>query len=139
MNEKPHQVMEDQNDRAQKGIVLRAEVAPSLKCGFLTRIRSAGFASEADAIRTLARDFVTGRIQYIGGMLRSQEKNCENGPPAMPIGLRTEKDPSAAGGPSEQSSSPAQSQQTSQPAPSGGQQGVSRASGTLHEKNQGGR
>lgn len=76
MNEKPHQIMENQNDRAQKGIVLRAEVAPSLKCGFIAKFRSAGFASEADAIRTLARDFVTGRLQYIGGMLKSQEKNC---------------------------------------------------------------
>ena len=74
MTRTAQQVMADQNV-ARKGIVLRAECCPSLKCGFTERFQSAGFASEADAIRTLARDFVTGRIQYIGGMLRSQENS----------------------------------------------------------------
>lgn len=83
MNKNAQQVIENQNVEARGVSVLRAECDPSLKCGFAAILQSSGFASEADAIRTLARDFVMGRLQYIGGMLRSQEKNGSTGSPSQ--------------------------------------------------------
>jgi len=64
-----------QNVVAQGVQVLRAECDPSLKSAFVGRIKESGFASEADTIRTLARDFGSGRIKYKGGMLQSQAQN----------------------------------------------------------------
>lgn len=68
----------------------------------------------------------------------SQEKNHPNSPPATPMGCHDQqKDPSAAGGLSNQSSVPAQSQQNSQPAPPGEQQGVSHTPEPADEKMEG--
>jgi len=78
MSETAQQVTENQNVKARIIVVLHAECDPSLKCGFAAKFHSAGFASEADAIRTLARDFIMGRIQYTGGMLLSQEENGQS-------------------------------------------------------------
>lgn len=52
--------------------VLYAEVNPSLKKDMRARLIEAGFRSLSDGIRTLARDFVAGRIQYRSGVLISQ-------------------------------------------------------------------
>lgn len=79
MNRNAQQVAENQTVRARVSSVLRADCDSSLKCGFADCFPLAGFASEADAIRTLARDFVSGRIKYTGGMLSCQEKNSEPG------------------------------------------------------------
>ena len=84
VNGKPQQV------EAAKVPVLRAECDPSLKDDFKRRRTESGFRSETDAIITLARDFVAGRIQYKGGVLQSQQNNQpdyaggQGGPPAAP-------------------------------------------------------
>lgn len=51
---------------------LSIECDPSLKQGLRTNLSQAGFSSLSDAIRTLARDFIAGRIQYKSGVLISQ-------------------------------------------------------------------
>ena len=72
-----------------KVVVLRAVCDPSLKKAFLNCLAIYGFSSQADAIKTLARDFVAGRIQYTGGVLQGQQENSQpdstegqGGPPA---------------------------------------------------------
>ena len=67
------------NAEAAKVPVLRAECDPSLKDDFKRRRKESGFRSQTDAILTLARDFVSGRIQYRGGRLVSQEKSSHPG------------------------------------------------------------
>ena len=57
--------------------VLRAECDPSLKMSFLNRLGQSGFRTQTDAILTLARDFISGRINYRGGVLQSQEQNSQ--------------------------------------------------------------
>lgn len=49
--------------------ILQVKCNPSLKTGLRTKFREAGFSSFSDGIRTLARDFKAGRIQYIDGSL----------------------------------------------------------------------
>ena len=71
VNGKPQQV------EAAKVSVLRAECDPSLKDGFMGRLGQSGFRTQTDAILTLARDFVVGRIQYKDGVLVSQQENSQ--------------------------------------------------------------
>lgn len=52
--------------------VLYVECDPSLKRTFKEKLLQSGFSSVSDAIKTLVRDFVSGRINYSGGMLKSQ-------------------------------------------------------------------
>lgn len=80
-----------QQVEAAKVSVLRAECDPSLKDGFMGRLRQSGFRTQTDAILTLARDFIAGRFQYRGGVLQSQEQNNQSdstegqgSPPAAP-------------------------------------------------------
>ena len=70
VNETPQQRSSD-----AKVPVLRAECDPSLKDDFKRRRAESGFRSETDAIITIARDFVAGRIQYKGGVLQCQQEN----------------------------------------------------------------
>lgn len=58
----------------EKVVVLRAVCDPSLKESFLACLSACGFRQQTDAILTLARDLVAGRIQYKGGVLQSQQK-----------------------------------------------------------------
>jgi len=62
----------EQNFQNAEPAVLQAECAPSLKEDVRACMNKAGFSSLSDAIRTLARDFAAGRIQYRGGVLISQ-------------------------------------------------------------------
>ena len=70
MNENPQQ-----KDGVAESPVLRAVCDPSLKRLFMGCLGAAGFRTQTDAITTLARDFVAGRIKYKDGILQSQEKN----------------------------------------------------------------
>lgn len=86
VNETPQQ-----SESAAKVPVLRAECDPSLKDDFKRRRTESGFRSETDAIITLSRDFVAGKIQYKGGVLQCQQENSQpgstegqGGPPAAP-------------------------------------------------------
>jgi hypothetical protein len=58
--------------RQQKKTVLSVECDPSLKAGLEENLVEAGFGSMTDFVRTLARDFLAGRIQYKRGILQSQ-------------------------------------------------------------------
>nr|NIP28983.1 hypothetical protein [Phycisphaerae bacterium]NIP55114.1 hypothetical protein [Phycisphaerae bacterium]NIS49736.1 hypothetical protein [Phycisphaerae bacterium]NIV02917.1 hypothetical protein [Phycisphaerae bacterium]NIV69273.1 hypothetical protein [Phycisphaerae bacterium] len=51
------------------------ECDPSLKKRFSACLDACGFRSQTDALLTLARDFVAGRILYRGGVLVCQQKN----------------------------------------------------------------
>ena len=84
MNKNPQQ-----SGTAAKVVVLRAVCDPSLKSAFLARLEACGFRTQTDAILTIARDFVAGRILYRGGMLQCQQENSQpdstegqGGPPA---------------------------------------------------------
>lgn len=89
VNETPQQV--EAAETEVEVVVLRAECVPSLKCLFMARLTPCGFRTQTEAILTLARDFVAGRIQYRGGVLQSQQENSQpdstegqGGPPAAP-------------------------------------------------------
>ncbi len=58
-----------------KEAVLRAECVSSLKADFMVRLAACGFRTQTEALLTLARDFVAGRILYRGGVLVCQQKN----------------------------------------------------------------
>lgn len=62
----------EQNIKSAEPAVLQVECDPSLKQGLKVQAVEAGFSSLSDTIRTLARDFVAGRIQYRGGILKTQ-------------------------------------------------------------------
>ena len=70
VNETPRQ-----NVAVAEVTVLRAVCDPSLKVSFMNRLAASGFRTQTDAILTLARDFVAGRIQYRDGIVQSQQKN----------------------------------------------------------------
>lgn len=89
MNETPQQV--EAAETEVEVVVLRAECVPSLKGLFMARLKPCGFRTQTEAILTLARDFVAGRIQYTGGVLVSQQENNQpdstegqGRPPAAP-------------------------------------------------------
>ena len=73
-------------EKSQQGVqtagepVLCAECDPSLKSAFMGRLRVSGFRTQADAIRTLARDLVAGKIRYKGGVLQCQQENSQPDP-----------------------------------------------------------
>lgn len=58
----------------KKAAVLTVECDPSLKAGLEDNLVEAGFGSMTDFVRTLARDFLAGRIQYKQGILQKQAK-----------------------------------------------------------------
>ena len=66
-----------QQSKAAERPVLQAICDPSLKDDFKRRRKESGFRSQTDAIITLARDFVAGRIKYNSGVLQNQEKNTQ--------------------------------------------------------------
>jgi len=77
--------------KGAKRAVFHTVCDPSLKRALNVRREKSGFCSETDAIKTLARDFVAGRINYKGGVLVSQQENSQpdsaegqGGPPAAP-------------------------------------------------------
>ena len=70
MNENPQQ-----KDGVAESPVLRAVCDPSLKKLFMGCLGAAGFRTQTDAVLTLARDFIAGRIRYKDGILQSQEEN----------------------------------------------------------------
>jgi hypothetical protein len=72
------EAVEKENSAVTESPVLRAECDSSLKADFMARLGESGFRTQTDAITTLARDFASGRIQYRGGILQSQEKNENN-------------------------------------------------------------
>jgi len=70
-------VVETQNTPKQADAevaILQVKCVPSLKKGLRAKFREAGFSSLSDGVRTLARDFNAGRIQYRSGVLISQQK-----------------------------------------------------------------
>lgn len=59
-------------------VYLQAECDPSLKERVKEKSISSGFQTLSDCLRTIARDFVAGRIQYTGGIYVGQEKSSPN-------------------------------------------------------------
>lgn len=72
MGNKESTVTADVDKQAAGIAVLHAECDPSLERSFAEKIRPAGFKHKTDAIITLVRDFIAGRIQYKNGILQSQ-------------------------------------------------------------------
>jgi hypothetical protein len=68
----------EQNLQSAEPAILRVECDPSLKADMITKAVEAGFRSQSDAIRTLVRDFVAGRIIYRSGILFCQGENQNN-------------------------------------------------------------
>jgi len=66
------QSISKQNSKSAESAVLQAECDPSLKEDMRAGLIEAGFSSQSDCIKTLVRDFVSGRIKYRGGVLISQ-------------------------------------------------------------------
>ena len=66
------QSISKQNSKSAESAVLQAECDPSLKEDMRACLIEAGFSSQSDCIKTLVRDFVSGRIKYRGGVLISQ-------------------------------------------------------------------
>jgi len=66
------QSISKQNSKSADSVVLQAECDPSLKEDMRACLIEAGFSSQSDCLKTLVRDFVSGRINYRGGVLRSQ-------------------------------------------------------------------
>lgn len=129
VNGKPQQI------EAAKVSVLRAECDPSLKMSFFNCLVCAGFRHQTDAILTLARDFIAGRIIYRNGILQSQEQNYPNSPPDTPMGCQDQLETQlASGGLVNQNSSSRHSQQNSQPANPQGREGLSPPHTEANEK-----
>lgn len=73
--EKESTVTADVDNQAAGIGVLRAVCDLPLKRSFAEKIREVGFKHETDAIITLVRDFIAGRIKYKSGILQSQENS----------------------------------------------------------------
>jgi len=67
-------ITSEQDINSAELAVLRCECDPSLKTGLKTKSVESGFNSQSDALRTLVRDFVSGRINYRAGILIGQQK-----------------------------------------------------------------
>ena len=66
----------EQDSQIAEPAILRFECDPSLKKDLIAKAANDGFRSQSDALRTLVRDFVAGRINYKSGILQSQEKKA---------------------------------------------------------------
>ena len=66
------QTTPEQNSKSAEKALLQAECVPSLKEEMVSCLVGAGFSSNSDCIKTLVRDFVSGRIRYRGGVLINQ-------------------------------------------------------------------
>ncbi|UCE36661.1 MAG: hypothetical protein JSW00_14255 [Thermoplasmata archaeon] len=66
----------EQDSQTAEPAILRVECDPSLKEDLIIKANKVGFRSQSDALRTLVRDFVAGRITYKSGILQSQEKKA---------------------------------------------------------------
>ena len=64
-------------ERAESGL-LQVKCDPSLKEGVRAKCVASGFSTLSDCLRTLARDFLAGRIQYKQGYLQGQTRNTPN-------------------------------------------------------------
>ena len=64
----------EHNTKSAEPAVLQVECDPSLKEDMRACLVEAGFSSQSDCIKTLVRDFVSGRVKYRGGRLISQQK-----------------------------------------------------------------
>lgn len=58
---------------AKTSLVLLTNVPRSLRDEFEVKLPDSGFTSINEGVRTLLRDFLSGRIQYTNGMLQNQQ------------------------------------------------------------------